>query len=88
MDKLESMLDKQCPHVDWNVLSAGKDRILYEWTIRDCPGHRDQHELSLLLMGDYGLYRAAYTRRGSPMDPATRKQWIGWLSEAKIIKTD
>lgn len=88
MDGLESMLEKQCPHVDWNVLSSDKDRILYEWKIRDCPGHQDQHELSLILIGDYGLYRAAYTKRGSPMDPAVRKQWIAWLSEAKIIKAD
>lgn len=87
MNHMESTLEGQCPNVDWQVIKSGKKRILYEWKIRKCPGHRDQHEISLLLMGDYGLYRAAYTKRGSPMDAATRKQWIQWLSVARIIKT-
>lgn len=86
MDHLEAMLESQCPNVYWHTISNDKQRILYEWEIHNCPGHHDQHEISLLLIGDYGLYRAAYTQKGSPMDPSTRKQWIKWLSGSKIIK--
>lgn len=88
MNHLESRLREQCPDVEWHTIDSDKTKVLYEWKISHCPGHRDQHELSLLLLGDYGLYRAAYTKRGSPMDPAVRKQWIQWLSAAKIIKID
>lgn len=86
MDHLETRLKDQCRNVDWHTISSGKQRILYEWEIHDCPGHQDQHEISLILLGDFGLYRAAYTQRGKLIDPATRTQWIQWLSEAKIIK--
>ena len=88
MDHMEAILKNQCPNVSWRVINGDKKRILYEWEIQNCPGHHDQHEISLLLTGDYGLYRAAYTQRGSSMSPATRTQWVKWLNSARIIKAD
>ena len=86
MSELEARMKQRCPGVQWHIVQAAKTRVIYEWKIDDCPGQQNQNEISELIMGDYGLYRAAYTEKVPSMDPATRKQWIEWLSQAKIIK--
>lgn len=86
MNELEARMRKRCPRVQWHVIDATKRRVIYEWKIDDCPGQKSQDEIAELLAGDYGLYRAAYTEKVSSIDPATRKQWIQWMSRARIIK--
>lgn len=86
MGELEARMRKRCPGVQWQIIEAQKTRVIYEWKIDDCSGQQNQNEIAELLRGDYGLYRAAYTEKVPSIDPATRKQWIQWLSQAKIIK--
>lgn len=86
MSKLEARMRQRCPGVKWHVIKANETRVIYEWKINNCPGQQNQNEVSELLTGDYGLYRAAYTEKVRSIDPATRQQWIEWLLQAKIIK--
>ena len=86
MTELKAKMKQRCPGVKWHIIEANKSRVIYEWKIKNCPGQQDQSEISELLTGDYGLYRAAYTEKALSMNPATRKQWIKWLLQSKIIK--
>ena len=84
MNKLKAKMQARCPNVDWRVLQQDAHSILYEWSITNCPGNEDQHEVARILSGPYSTWRAALTSKVKDLPAQERDEWIKSLSEAKI----
>ena len=86
MDGLKGQMTQRCPKVEWAVVESSNTSILYEWTIKNCPGQQDQHEVSRLLRGNDGLHRIAYVEKVSQLSKETRERWTANLKSAYLVK--
>lgn len=84
-------LVKQCPgKVTWNVIAReipttpGRESMLFEWSVKDCPPEADQHEVARILYGKFNIFRVAYVAKTSSLAPEKRDKWIGELTATKI----
>lgn len=89
----ELMLDKkaaivmQCPDVRWSVLRKGKEEILYEWQVTNCPGVGSEQEISKIIQGKMATHRVAYTTKRVPMSEENRETWTTLIAKAKLVGT-
>lgn len=86
MNKLRVQMQGRCANLTWNVLHKNSDSILYEWVLRGCKPHSNQHEIAKLLKGNDGLHRISYTQKDSQLSEDTRSRWVKWFTEAYIQK--
>jgi hypothetical protein len=85
--ELERAMRRRCPErVEWTVLEEGRDSVLYEWRIRDCPPADDQHELARLMRGNDGTHRVAYCEKSAAIDATTREDWLAKLRSTRLVK--
>jgi hypothetical protein len=73
---LREQLKRSCPKVAWTTLQKDLQSILYEWQVKDCVSHSDQHEIANLVRSDEGVYRISYSARGVTLSPDSRDRWI------------
>lgn len=85
-------LVKQCPgKVTWNVIARelpttpGRDSMLFEWSVRDCPPEADQHEVARILYGKFNIFRVAYVAKTQSLAPEKREKWIAELTASQIF---
>ena len=76
MDGLRSQMAQRCPDVVWDVLESSEREVLYEWRIRDCAPHPDQHEIALLFENQTTVFRVAYSARGGDISEETKTRWL------------
>ena len=86
MQALKVSMQSKCKNTKWEVLEKTNNSILYEWSIKGCSPHKDQHELSKLILGNDGLHRVAYTEKVKSIPNKTREKWIKKLSDAYLAK--
>ncbi len=86
MEQSKEQIQLKCPDTDWSILDKGKNAVLYEWSINDCPAHPDQHEISKLFRGNDGLHRIAFTKKTGELDVIEKRLWIDRLSQAYLQK--
>ncbi len=84
MEILKRDTELRCPTVKWNTIEKSELAILYEYDIEDCPQVEDQHELSILLIGSFTLFRIAYTEKGKSLAPEVRDEWLTFLRKTEI----
>jgi len=88
MDELKALMMQRCPAVKWTLLESSDTNVLYEWSIKNCPGQEDQTELSRLLRGNDGLHRIAYAEKVSQLPKDTQDRWVANLKSAYLVKGD
>jgi len=86
MDGLKASNVQQCPAAVWSVIESDRTSILYEWSIKGCSRHPDQHELARLLRGNDGMHRVAYVEKVQRLSKDVRNQWIANLKSAYLTK--
>ena len=83
---------KLCPNgFVQNVIAQGfrteteEANILYEWKMKNCHPHADQHEVAKVIYGKFSIFRLAYVAKTEKLAPEKREKWIKELSAAKIV---
>jgi len=76
---------KVCPESTINVISKNASSMLYEIKTINCPSHPDEHSITRILYGKTNVFSLIYTNKIKDIPKETRDEWIGILSEAKII---
>ena len=85
MNTLKAQMEEDCANVIWSVLEQTPNSILYEWRIRDCPPHSDQHEIARIIDGRLNRWRIAYTSKVIEIQPDKRVEWIESLNSAHVM---
>jgi hypothetical protein len=85
MNKLKAKMQQRCPTAEWNVLQQDEHSILYEWSISNCPGNEDQHELARIVTARYTTWRTALTSKAKDFPTDKRDDWIKALAAAKPV---
>src|SRR5688572_25988196 len=81
--ELESKMRARCAErTEWTILEQDRNSVLYEWSIRDCAPHEDQHELARLMRGMQGTHCISYSSKTADLDPAVRDDWLATLGAA------
>jgi hypothetical protein len=74
-----------------NVIALGfptemeEESMIYEWQMRECPPHADQHEVAKIIYGKFSIFRLAYVAKTGKLAPEKRERWIKALMDAKIV---
>jgi hypothetical protein len=82
---------KLCPSFMQNVIAQGfpdeteEASIIYEWKIKKCPPHADQHEVRKIIYGRLTIFSLAYVEKTEELAPEKREKWIRALKDARII---
>lgn len=84
MDELKAKMEQRCKNVVWDVLEQTSTSVLYEWRIRDCAPHADQHEIARMLDGQWNRFQIRYTKKVIEIPAETRRRWIESLSSAHV----
>lgn len=74
----------RCPDVKWSVMRKGKEEIIYEWQVTNCPGVGSEQEISKIIQGKTAIHRVAYTTKRVPMPEETRDTWTALIAKAKL----
>jgi len=83
---LKAYMLGRCRNLNWGTVSELSDRVLYDWSIRNCPPYPDQHGVAVLRKGDSTVFRVGYTRRGSIAPWAReRRKWQAILDSVEIV---
>ena len=82
----------QCPgKVTWDVIAReipttpGRESMLFEWSVKDCPPEADQHEVARILYGKFNIFRVAYVAKTQSLAPEKRDKWIPELTASQIF---
>jgi hypothetical protein len=86
MKVLQSQMLGRCPNTKWVIVSEDAVSVTYEWSIADCSGQADQHEVARLLKGNDGVHRIAYVRKVSQLEADERERWLKWFADAYVEK--
>lgn len=86
MNDLKNKMIKRCENLVWDVIKKEKNSVLYEWRIKECSPHSDQHEIAKLILGNDGLHRVAYTEKVQNISPKKRAEWIYKLTNTYLEK--
>jgi len=86
-DQTKEKLKQQCPDLKWIILKQTEDDVMYEWSIKNCPADKDQHEIARIIKGQYGMYIFHYVTKKMPIDPKIRNEWIKLIKSATINQT-
>jgi hypothetical protein len=78
----------QCAHAYWSVIESDELSVLYEWSLDDCRGFEDQHQISRILQGNDGLHSVGYVQKTNKMPEDTRNLWIKRLRSAYVVMGD
>ena len=78
--KARQEIERRCPKAAWNLLQKDLQSVVYEWQVKNCVSHPDQHEIVNLVRSDEGVYRISYSARGVTLDEGRRAQWLQILA--------
>jgi hypothetical protein len=76
---------KVCPSFVQNVIETQEASIIYEWKIKKCPPHADQHEVRKIIYGRITIYSLAFVEKTAELASEKREKWIKELKSARII---
>src|SRR4029453_19614506 len=79
VDRIHTMMSKDCPSLVWNVIRRDEKTILFEWRDSGCGGDEPQTELDRVTIEKDGLYRLAYAAKMKGPVPADRGTQGLWL---------
>jgi hypothetical protein len=83
-EKTKENLKAQCQDLRWNILKQTEDDVIYEWSIKNCPIDKDQHEIARIVSGKYGIYVFHYVTKKIPINAKIRSEWIKLIKSATI----
>lgn len=81
---LRSIMLKNCPNTQWEVITEESLSVTYERKTLACKGG-DEYEIARLLKGNDGIHRISYTAK-NPIPEAERNKWLKALAEAYVEK--
>ncbi len=85
LNNLKVIRERGCPgQTKWSIIKKDENSVLYEWQARPCLGWPDQHEIAIIIDGQYNRFRIAYTAKMYQLPPDRRNQWINVISSAKV----
>ena len=74
-------LKEKFPSVTSTVTAQHDNNVLIEWSLpKDENGEKAQHELAEIISTPEGIYRVAFTKKGSMMEADLKKVWVDRLS--------
>ena len=76
-------LEELCPDMQFELIKQTPVEVVYAWSIVDCSGQDDQHELGRILDGPRTRFRIAVDSR-QPFSEADRARWLDFLTMAHI----
>jgi hypothetical protein len=85
VEKLHASLAQGCPSLTWNVIRQDEKTAFVEWRDSGCGGFEPTSELARLTIEPGGLYRLAYSVKGS-LKTERRKQWMAILGETPLAE--
>jgi len=83
LDGLEKQLKKACPKIQLKAFEY-HGSIIYEFSVRNCPGQDNQQELGRVIRGQEGIWVLHYATKKFPLSNEDRNKWIGILKSAKL----
>ena len=83
--RLRSHVETLCGSMSWTTLSRTASELRYHWSISNCPGQPDQHELGRFVVTTAGVHRASYVRKTSLLSDAEVDSWFAVLSRARVV---
>jgi len=86
---LRQQMATRCPAVKWSIIESDNFSTLYEWSLENCSGQKDQYEIARILKGNDGLHRIAYVRHNTSTPTADERElWIQNLKSGYVVKGD
>lgn len=83
---------KLCPGgFSMNIIARGlktnteEASIIYEWEIKNCLPHANQHEVATIIYGKFSIFRLAYVERTDRLATEKRQKWIKHLKGARVM---
>jgi len=83
--RLKSQIESLCGRIAWQTLSRSPSELRYHWSISNCPGQQDQHELGIFFITAAGVHRAAYVRKTTVLADSEADYWFRVLSRARVV---
>ena len=77
-------LTQKCKSLDWKILHKRPDATLFEWRSRGCTRFKERHELAIVIRGQKGIHRVAYSENKRQIPEPTYSEWQKKLLEAHL----
>ena len=77
-------LIKICPNLNWMIIETSNTSIIYEWKIKDCTGHANQHNIGRMFKGEDGLHHVFFIAKTDQLDPNLKSNWLNSLKHSTI----
>ena len=81
----EAKVSRDCPSLVFAVIRQDEQTAVVEWRDSGCGGWEPSSELARFAMEKDGVYRLAYSVKGS-MKPEKRKEWMGILDKTPLAE--
>jgi hypothetical protein len=81
VDELRASLAQGCPSLAWTVIRQDEKTAIVEWRDSGCGGFEPSAELTRLTIEGNGLYRLAYSAKGT-FTAERRTQWLAILGQS------
>src|SRR5262245_52607380 len=75
VSRLRSNVEAICGAVSWQTLSRTESELKYHWSISNCPGQPNQHELGRFVVTPAGVHRAAYVKKTDTLSDEEADRW-------------
>jgi hypothetical protein len=85
VERTHASLARGCPSLDWTVIRQDEKTAVIEWRDSGCGGFEPSSELARYTIDEVGLYRLAYTVKGT-LQGERRKQWMAVLGQTPLAE--
>ena len=77
-------LGQKCKSLDWKILHKRADATLFEWRSHGCPRFKERHELAIVIRGQKGIHRVAYSEKKRQIPEPAYTEWQKKLLDARL----
>lgn len=84
VSKFLAALKDKFPKNQSKIISQNDDAAIFEWSIPEENGEPAQYEIAKVITRDNGIFRVAFTKKTNNISDDQKKEWLKFLTQAKI----
>ena len=85
---MRERIQSVCPDVVMKRVSEDEHSVTYEFWTQGNTSFKAQHELGRFFLGESGLHRVAYARKGAPLPSMDRAKWLDVINRCSVFDVD
>lgn len=83
-----STISLQCKKLQWESLHQRDKERMWYFVASECGRHKNQSEISRIIVTEEGLHVFHYANTNTPMDLEIKNKWINILNKFYVVKSD